>query len=95
MLVDTDERHALIRHCSVQERVNNTQQQCAATVTSRSQRQQPRKAGKPRASTSLSAVTKNIFVDEKHHVLLCVPYKSGASTHLNLLAQNSDAVLKH
>lgn len=38
---------------------------------------------------------KNIVVDEKHELLLCVPYKCGASTHLTLLARNSDAYLNN
>ena len=38
---------------------------------------------------------KHIVVDEKHKIMLCVPYKSGATTHLQLLAQNSDAALMH
>ena len=34
---------------------------------------------------------KNIYVNDKHKLLLCVPFKSGSSTFLKLLASNSDA----
>ena len=70
------------RKCSIEERLHHTREMCRAWLKTR--------AKKPSKMTY-----RNIVVDQKHEILLCVPYKSGASTHLNLLAQNSDAVLNH
>ena len=71
-----------IPKCSSEQRVEYTREMC----------QNLKIDDKTRRRMQASA-HRHIVVDEKHKILLCVPYKSGASTHLNLLAQNSDAVL--
>ena len=87
-VVATTNQPVTVRHCSVSERHDYTQRQCET-------QQKQQQAAKTTSKAARLKATKNMFVDEKHQVLLCVPYKSGASTHLNLLAQNSDAVLNH
>ena len=68
------------RKCTIEERLTYTQNMCRTWYE---------------RNPVSEAPYRNIFVDHKHKLLLCVPYKSGASTHLNLLAQNSDAVLNN
>ena len=85
VVAETGDSHSL-RKCSIAERVTYVQDSCrraAGASDTRAKRQ------------AQVAAHRNIVVDKKHKILLCVPYKSGASTHLNLLAQNSDAVLKN
>ena len=66
------------RKCTISERLNYTEKMCQAW----SKTYKPSKASH-----------RNIFVDHKHKLLLCVPYKTAFSTHMHLLAVNSDAVL--
>ena len=70
-----------IQKCSNEQRIAYTQEMCLnleADAQSLGQRQK---------------AYRHIVVDDKHKILLCVPYKSGATTHLQLLALNSDAAL--